>query len=166
MVKTKGHTIQWSRQKDIQYNDQDKRTNNTMIKTKGHTIQWSRQKVLIIVLYVLLSWPLYCKSFCLDHCIVCPFILTIVLYVLLSWPLYCMSFCLDHCIVCPSIYDFSSLLKLLDLVFLDCKLLRKMALLWRLVVSTRLNKENDTFDFDICNCFRSIKQQICHSKYC
>jgi hypothetical protein len=62
--------------------------------------------VLIIALYVLLSWPLYCMSFCLDHCIVCPFVLTIVLYVLLSWSLYCMSFCLDHCIVCPSIYGF------------------------------------------------------------
>jgi hypothetical protein len=35
MIKTKGHTIQWSRQKDIQYNDQDKRTYNTMVKTKG-----------------------------------------------------------------------------------------------------------------------------------
>jgi hypothetical protein len=118
MIKTKGHTIQWSRQKDIQYNDQDKRTYNTMIKTKGHTIQWSRQKniqyngqdkrtynTMVKKKGHTIQWSrkkesLYCMSFCLDHCIVCPFVLTIVLYVLLSWPLYCMSFCLDHCIVC------------------------------------------------------------------
>jgi hypothetical protein len=93
MVRTKGHTIQWSRQRDIQYNDHNKRTYNTMVKTKGHTIQWSRKKdiLLTIVLYVLLSWSLYYMSFCLDHCIVCPFVLIIVLYVLLSWPLYCIT---------------------------------------------------------------------------
>jgi hypothetical protein len=35
--RTKGHTIQWTKQKD-------KRTYNTMDQTKGHTIQWTKQK--------------------------------------------------------------------------------------------------------------------------
>ena len=49
MAKSKGHTIQWPKVKDTQYNGQKdkghkyKRT-NTMIKSKGHTIQWPKVK--------------------------------------------------------------------------------------------------------------------------
>ena len=42
MGKSKGHTIQWPKVKDTQYNDQKKRTHNTMAKSKGHTIQWPK----------------------------------------------------------------------------------------------------------------------------
>jgi hypothetical protein len=105
---TKEQTIQWPRekgQKDKQNNGQerrDKRTNNTMAKrevTKGQTIQWPREKgqkdkqyngqERRDVLLSLLSWPLFCLSFCpfsLGHCIVCPFVpslLAIVLFVIL-----------------------------------------------------------------------------------
>ena len=34
MIKSKGHTIQWPKVKDTQYNGQ----------SKGHTIQWSKVK--------------------------------------------------------------------------------------------------------------------------
>jgi rubredoxin len=66
---------------------------------------------------------LYCLSFGLWHCIVCPlvydivlsvlwfmtsdylFLLTIVLSVLWFMTLYCLSFGLWYCIVCPLVYD-------------------------------------------------------------
>jgi hypothetical protein len=44
MVKRKRQTIQWSREKDRQYNGQEKKTDNTMVKRKRQTIQWSREK--------------------------------------------------------------------------------------------------------------------------
>ena len=44
MAKSKGHTIQWPKEKDTQYNGQKKRTHNTMAKSKGHTIQWPKVK--------------------------------------------------------------------------------------------------------------------------
>ena len=44
MAKSKGHTIQWTKVKDKQYNGQKKRTHNTMAKSKGHTIQWLKVK--------------------------------------------------------------------------------------------------------------------------
>ena len=44
MAKSKGHTIQWPKVKDTQYNGQKKRTHNTMAKRKGHTIQWPKVK--------------------------------------------------------------------------------------------------------------------------
>jgi hypothetical protein len=84
MAKSKGHTIQWPKVKDTQYNGQKKRTHNTMT-----------------VLCVLYFWPLYCVSFTFGHCIVCPLLLAIVLCVLYFWPLYCVSFSFGHCIVCP-----------------------------------------------------------------
>jgi hypothetical protein len=107
--RTKGHIIQWPKekeQKDIQYNGRkkkNKRTYNTMAerkRTKGHAIQWPKEKnqkdIQSIVLYVLLFFffrPLYCMSFCsfsFCHCIACPFVFflsAIVLYVLLfQWP--------------------------------------------------------------------------------
>jgi hypothetical protein len=79
-----------------------------MIKSKGHTIQWPKVKdtqynglLLAIVLCVLYFWPLYCVSFPFGHCIVCPLLLAIVLCVLYFWPLYCVFFTFGHCIVCP-----------------------------------------------------------------
>jgi outer membrane cobalamin receptor len=60
MVKRKRQTIQWPKEKDRQYNDQKKKTDNTMIKRKRQTIQWSKEK---------------------DLCIVCLFLLVIVLSV-------------------------------------------------------------------------------------
>ena len=44
MAKGKGHTIQWPKLKDTQYNGQKKRTHNTMVKSKGRTIQWPKVK--------------------------------------------------------------------------------------------------------------------------
>ena len=44
MVKSKGHTIQWLKVKNTQYNGQKERTHNTMAKSKGHTIQWPKVK--------------------------------------------------------------------------------------------------------------------------
>jgi hypothetical protein len=49
MTKRKGQTIQWPKEKDTQYNDQKKRTHNTMTKRKGHTIQWPKEKAHIII---------------------------------------------------------------------------------------------------------------------
>jgi hypothetical protein len=83
MAKSKGHTIQWPKVKDTQYND--------MV----------CPLLLVIVLCVLYFWPLYCVSFTFGHCIVCPLLLAIVLCVLFFWPLYCVSFSFGHCIVCP-----------------------------------------------------------------
>jgi uncharacterized membrane protein len=112
MAKSKGHTIQWSKVKDTQYNDQKKRTHNTMNKSKRHTKQTLYcvsftfdhcivcPLLLIIVLCVLYFWPLYCVSFTFDHCIVCPLLLIIVLCVIYFWSLYCVSFTFGHCIVC------------------------------------------------------------------
>jgi hypothetical protein len=40
----KRQTIQWSKDKDKQYNDQKTKTNNTMIKRQRQTIQWSKDK--------------------------------------------------------------------------------------------------------------------------
>jgi uncharacterized membrane protein len=92
MIKSKGQTIQWSKVKDKQYNDQKKKTNNTMNK--------SNPFLLIIVLFVLYFWSLYCVSFTFGHCIVCLLLLIIVLFVLYFWSLYCVSFTFGHCIVC------------------------------------------------------------------
>jgi hypothetical protein len=39
MIKRKGKTIQWPKEKDRQYNDQRNKTDNTMAKRKGQTIQ-------------------------------------------------------------------------------------------------------------------------------
>jgi hypothetical protein len=39
MAKRKRQTIQWPKEKDRQYNDQKKKTDNTMIKRKRQTIQ-------------------------------------------------------------------------------------------------------------------------------
>ena len=39
MAKRKRHTIQWLKEKDRQYNDQKKKTDNTMAKRKRQTIQ-------------------------------------------------------------------------------------------------------------------------------
>ena len=44
MAKIKGHTIQWPKVKDKQYNGQKERTHNIMAKSKGHTIQWPKGK--------------------------------------------------------------------------------------------------------------------------
>ena len=59
MVKRKRQTIQWPKEKDRQYNDQKKKTDNTMtkrkrtksektdntmVKRKRQTIQWSKEK--------------------------------------------------------------------------------------------------------------------------
>ena len=44
MAKSKGHTIQWPKVNDTQYNGQKERTHNTMAKSKGHTIQWPKGK--------------------------------------------------------------------------------------------------------------------------
>jgi hypothetical protein len=43
MVKRKRQTIQWSSEKDRQYNGQAKKTDNTMVKRKRQTIQWSSE---------------------------------------------------------------------------------------------------------------------------
>jgi hypothetical protein len=39
MIKRKRQTIQWPKEKDRQYNDQKKKTDNTMAKRKRQTIQ-------------------------------------------------------------------------------------------------------------------------------
>ena len=39
MIKRKRQTIQWQKKKDRQYNDQKKKTDNTMAKRKRQTIQ-------------------------------------------------------------------------------------------------------------------------------
>ena len=39
MIKGKRQTIQWPKEKDRQYNDQKKKTDNTMAKRKRQTIQ-------------------------------------------------------------------------------------------------------------------------------
>jgi hypothetical protein len=39
MAKRKRQTIQWPKEKDRQYNEQKKKTDNTMIKGKRQTIQ-------------------------------------------------------------------------------------------------------------------------------
>ena len=39
MAKRKRQTIQWPKEKDRQYNDQKKKTDNTMAKRKKQTIQ-------------------------------------------------------------------------------------------------------------------------------
>ena len=39
MIKRKRQTIQWPKEKDRQYNDQMKKTDNTMAKRKRQTIQ-------------------------------------------------------------------------------------------------------------------------------
>ena len=44
MAKSKGHTIQWPKVKDTQYNGQEQRTHHTMAKGKEHTIQWPKVK--------------------------------------------------------------------------------------------------------------------------
>jgi hypothetical protein len=54
MAKRKRQTIQWSKEKDRQYNGQKKKTDNTMVKRKRQgntmakrkrqTIQWSKEK--------------------------------------------------------------------------------------------------------------------------
>jgi hypothetical protein len=44
MIKRKRQTIQWSKEKDRQYNDQKKKTDNTMAKRKRQTIQWPKEK--------------------------------------------------------------------------------------------------------------------------
>jgi hypothetical protein len=44
MIKRKRQTIQWLKEKDRQYNDQKKKTDNTMIKRKRQTIQWPKEK--------------------------------------------------------------------------------------------------------------------------
>jgi hypothetical protein len=44
MIKRQRQTIQWSKDKDKQYNDQKTKTNNTMIKRQRQTIQWSKDK--------------------------------------------------------------------------------------------------------------------------
>jgi hypothetical protein len=44
MIKRKRQTIQWSKEKDRQYNEQKKKTDNTMAKRKRQTIQWSKEK--------------------------------------------------------------------------------------------------------------------------
>jgi hypothetical protein len=44
MAKRKRQTIQWLKEKDRQYNDQKKKTDNTMNKGKRQTIQWSKEK--------------------------------------------------------------------------------------------------------------------------
>jgi hypothetical protein len=78
MIKRKRQTIQWTKEEDRQYNGQKKKTDNTMIKRKRQTIQWPKEA---IVLSVFFFWPLYCLSFSFDHCIVCLFLLVIVLSV-------------------------------------------------------------------------------------
>jgi hypothetical protein len=44
MNKRKRQTIQRPKEKDRQYNDQKKKTDNTMIKRKRQTIQWPKEK--------------------------------------------------------------------------------------------------------------------------
>ena len=47
MVKRKRQTIQWPKEKDRQYNDQKKKTDNTMTKrkrTNRQTIKWPKEK--------------------------------------------------------------------------------------------------------------------------
>ena len=39
MTKGEGQTIQWQKEKDRQYNDKRRRTDNTMAKGEGQTIQ-------------------------------------------------------------------------------------------------------------------------------
>jgi hypothetical protein len=83
MVKRKRQTIQWSKEKDRQYNSQKKTTDNTMTKRKIQTIQRPKEKD---------------RKF--GHCIVCLFLLAIVLSVFFFWSLYCLYFSFGHCIVC------------------------------------------------------------------
>ena len=44
MPKSKGHTKQQPKVKDMQYNGQKQRTYNTMAKSKGQTTQWPKEK--------------------------------------------------------------------------------------------------------------------------
>jgi hypothetical protein len=44
MNKSKRQTIQWPKEKDRQYNEQKKKTDNTMAKSKRQTIQWTKEK--------------------------------------------------------------------------------------------------------------------------
>jgi hypothetical protein len=104
MAKSKGHTIQWPKVKDTQYNGQSKGhlyflPLYCVSFTFGHCIVCPF--LLIIVLCVLYFWPLYCVSFTFGHCIVCPLLLATVLCVLYFWPLYCVSFIFGLCIACP-----------------------------------------------------------------
>jgi hypothetical protein len=47
MIKRQRQTIQWSKDKDKQYNGQKTKTNNTMIKRQRQTIQWSKEKTKV-----------------------------------------------------------------------------------------------------------------------
>ena len=44
MIKRKGKTIQWPKEKDRQYNDQKKKTDNTMIKEKNRQCNGQKKK--------------------------------------------------------------------------------------------------------------------------
>jgi hypothetical protein len=44
MIKRKRQTIQWLKEKDRQYNDQKKKTDNTMTKRKQQTIKRPKEK--------------------------------------------------------------------------------------------------------------------------
>ena len=43
-VNHRRQTIQWTKEKDRQYNGQKKKTDNTMVKRKRQTIQWLKEK--------------------------------------------------------------------------------------------------------------------------
>jgi hypothetical protein len=106
MAKRKGHTIQWPKVKDTQYNDQ-KYVLCVLYFWALYCVSFTFDHCIVcpllmaIVLCVLYFWPLYCVSFTYGHCSVCPLFLAIVLCVLYFWPLYCVSFIFGHCIVCP-----------------------------------------------------------------
>jgi hypothetical protein len=42
MTKREEHTTQWPKEKNIQHNDQKRRTYNTMTKREEHTTQWAK----------------------------------------------------------------------------------------------------------------------------
>jgi hypothetical protein len=80
MDKRKRQTIQWTKEKDRQYNGQKKKTDNTMDKRKRQTIQWTKEKDRQYNGQKKKT-DLYCLSFSFVHCIVCLFLLSIVLSV-------------------------------------------------------------------------------------
>jgi hypothetical protein len=84
MIKRKRQTIQWTKEKDRQYNDQKKKTDNTMIKRKRQTIQWLKEKDIPYNGQKKKTDNTMIKRkrfFSFVHCIVCLFLLVIVLSV-------------------------------------------------------------------------------------
>jgi hypothetical protein len=79
MIKRQRQTIQWSKDKDKQYNDQKTKTNNTMVKRQKQTIIYNTlQRQINSELHEAI------KTGCELGCIIWNIILQSVLFIMLS----------------------------------------------------------------------------------